>query len=204
MTPVSRNDLVVQIADRNSSRTEADIQSLIAHFLRETDFGLSDQDIKLEAPAPGRRRIDVEIGQTVIEVKKDLSPGRVYDEAVVQVNEYVKSRSDQLGCRYVGILTDGKVWQCFHLLPSGLGQLVSECILEIKNDGAVLNDQLHIWLGSVLATEQQIIPLPEKVEERLGSMSPSQRLDFAYLKDLWEEVGGTQQVALKRTSGRNC
>lgn len=198
MPLATSSNLVVQIAERNPGRSEADLQSLIAEYLRSSNFGLMDVDIKLESPAPGRRRIDIETGQTVIEVKKDLKPGKVYSDAVTQINEYVALKSQQLGCRYVGILTDGKVWQCFHLLPTGEGVLVSECTLDIKLEGLVISDQLHIWLGSVLATEQQIYPLPEKVEERLGSTSPSQRLDFAYLQDLWREVENQNQVILKR------
>ena len=54
-----------------------------------------------------RRRIDVEAGSTVIEVKRDLRRERAKREAEDQLAGYVESRTNQTGLRYAGVLTDG-------------------------------------------------------------------------------------------------
>jgi N-methylhydantoinase B/oxoprolinase/acetone carboxylase alpha subunit len=54
---------------------------------------LEEEDIVvLEAPVGGGRRIDVEVGATVIEVKRDLRKGRVRQEAIEQLAGYVANR----------------------------------------------------------------------------------------------------------------
>lgn len=63
---------------------------------------LEDDDLReivLESPAGQRRRIDVEVGFTVFEVKRDLRQGNVRADAVEQLAGYVSSRT--------GVLTDG-------------------------------------------------------------------------------------------------
>jgi len=69
----------------------------------------------LEAPVGKRRRIDVEVGATVFEVKRDLRVGNVREDAVTQLAGYVRDRVAQSGARYVGVLTDGVEWH----LPLG-------------------------------------------------------------------------------------
>src|SRR5689334_22222157 len=81
-------------------------------------------DIVLESPAGQRRRIDVEVGFTVFEVKRDLRIGKVRADAVDQLAGYVLARGSDTGQRYVGVLTDGAEWHLYHLVGQVL-QLVS-------------------------------------------------------------------------------
>ena len=75
--------LTGRIARRDPARAEAMLQADIRSFiltagLNVTDAQMADvNDVGLEAQvgAGTRRRIDIETGTTVIEVKKDLSKG---------------------------------------------------------------------------------------------------------------------------------
>ncbi|MCX4391276.1 hypothetical protein OG777_30700 [Micromonospora peucetia] len=109
--------LLTRIADRRAARSEATLQADIRQLLLAGDFGLigNELDVDLEAPASGGRRIDIQVGFTVIEVKKRLQPGRTLHEAERQLAGYVRSRSQETGQRYVGILTDGASWRAYHL-----------------------------------------------------------------------------------------
>ena len=55
------------------------MQSDIRLLLLSGGLGLAEHDleVELETPVPGRRRIDIEVGFTVIEVKKDLRSASV-------------------------------------------------------------------------------------------------------------------------------
>ncbi len=57
------------------------------------------EEVVLEAPVGKRRRIDVELGATVFEVKRDLRVGAVRSEAVEQLAGYVRDRVAQFGAR---------------------------------------------------------------------------------------------------------
>jgi ABC-type molybdate transport system substrate-binding protein len=82
----------------------------------DPELGLAEDDlsVQLEAQVGRQRRIDVEVGCTVIEVKRSLHSPAVVNAAVEQLAAYVQTRSAEMGLRYVGILTDGQVWIAFH------------------------------------------------------------------------------------------
>ncbi|MDQ1437703.1 MAG: hypothetical protein QOK43_1332 [Acidimicrobiaceae bacterium] len=74
-----QNALTQDLADRGR-RTESDAQSgikalLLAAALNLEENDVADQTIFLESQAGSRRRIDIEVGSAVIEVKRDLRPG---------------------------------------------------------------------------------------------------------------------------------
>jgi hypothetical protein len=63
--------LVFSLADRARPRAEAIVQADVRRLLLEAPLGLDeDQVVELETPVDSRRRIDVEVGYTVIEVKR--------------------------------------------------------------------------------------------------------------------------------------
>ena len=111
--------LVRRIAERDASRTEADLQSDIQTLLLWGGLNLDDDhlNVQLESQLGGgtRRRIDIEVGHAVIETKRSLRDPAQLDDAVEQLAAYVTARSEQLGRRYVGILTDGATWHLYHL-----------------------------------------------------------------------------------------
>lgn len=186
-----------RLAVRGQGRTEADIQADIYVILTGSDLRLSTDDVvRLETQVGDgtRRRIDVEIGHCVIEVKRDLRPSGVIPDAVKQLAGYVNAQSVKLARRYVGILTDGVDWHLYHLEQS---DLVNVSIFKLANT-ADAADRLLVWLESILATKAQISPLPIEIEQRLGASSPAHLLDHATLAELYEQSKGVEEVRLKR------
>jgi hypothetical protein len=189
--------LVGRLADRRPGRTEANVQSDLHMLLVVASFELDDadiQDIVLEAPAGQRRRIDVELGQAVFEVKRDLRVGKIRSDAVTQLAGYVRSRTETLQQRYVGVLTDGAEWHLYHLVNDEL-QLVSSLELSPASPDV---EQLVVWLESVLATAQRITPTPLEIKRRLGATSPAHALDALELAALYEANRNHPEVMLKR------
>jgi len=190
--------LIELIVSRDSNRSEADLQAQLAEFLRRGQFGLDQTKVKLESPAPDKKRIDIEIGQTVIEVKKDLRSNKIKSNAILQLEEYVIKRTEVLKSSYIGILTDGVEWYCYRL--SSKKHLESVSNLEFRKNDSVeaFSSELHSWLGTVLSTEERVLPTSEIVEERLGARSPGFAIEMAALKELWFDAETSEEVRLKR------
>lgn len=107
------HDIVARLPHRHQARPEAEVQADLRHFLLTAPFELNEGQIEVaapEAPVGGGRRIDVEVGSTVIEVKRDLRRGRVREDAIEQLAGYVVHRARENGRRFVGVLTDGAEW----------------------------------------------------------------------------------------------
>lgn len=67
--------ILARLAARDEARSEATVQADVRSLLLNAplELGESDlEDVVLESPVGERRRIDVETGMTVFEVKKDL------------------------------------------------------------------------------------------------------------------------------------
>jgi hypothetical protein len=119
-------DTFQRLVVRNPKRTEAEIQADVRQFILSAPFELESgdlQDVNLESPVGDRRRIDVEAGSTVIEVKRDLRKEKPKKEAEEQLAGYVDSRMIETGLRYVGVLTDGTEWNCYNLVDGKLQQI---------------------------------------------------------------------------------
>ena len=82
-------EIVKNLANREAKRTEADIQAGIRDLLLQASLDLDDEDldVKLESQLGDRRRIDVEVGSVVIEVKKDLRKAKILADALSAVFE---------------------------------------------------------------------------------------------------------------------
>jgi hypothetical protein len=190
--PMSVELLIADLADRKTSRSEATLQADIRQLLIEGNFDLGDAQVVLEARAGERKRIDIEVGATVIEVKRDLTVGNVLTEAVKQLAGYVRQRQESVARRYVGILTDGKDWRCYHLRGEVLEQ-VSRCEADPSKPQGLL-----VWLDGVLATLHGIKPTPDAVRERLGANSSAYELDRATLEALYAANAKDPGVRIKR------
>ena len=194
---VDLSEVAGRLSTRAGSRAEANVQSDLRMLLLSAGLNLLEgdlEDVVLEAPVGKRRRIDVEVGATVFEVKKDLRTGNIRDEAVEQLAGYVRDRIAQTGARYVGVLTDGVEWHLYHLDGDAL-RLVSSYQLDGPGD----LDGLLIWLDGVLATADHVIPTPAEVTRRLGARSPAFALDIADLAALYERNADHPGVVMKRS-----
>lgn len=179
-------------------RTEADIQSDVKMLLLAGGFNLGDEQVKLEEQMGDgtRRRIDVAVGATVVEVKKVL---RDQDQAAAHIEQlggYVATRRQQEGSRYNGILTNGRTWWLYETVP-GSTQIKKRADFTLTSADRI--DSLREWIQSVLATRTNVTPEQKSIEALLGSTSPAYEQDHAYLADLYEEVKDDPTVQLKRS-----
>lgn len=177
-------------------RSEATIQSDVRMLLLDAELGLAEDhlDVQLEAQVGNRRRIDVEVGCTVIEVKRSIASPSAIAAAVPQLADYVTSRAAEMGQRYVGILTDGKLWVAFHEVEGEL----REATRHTASSGAAGAAPLLRWLEGVLATKRSVRPTPNEIAERLGAESSSHALDYSTLAALYADSKHLPTVALKR------
>ncbi|HUY23730.1 MAG TPA: N-6 DNA methylase [Candidatus Saccharimonadales bacterium] len=194
---VDLEELVSRLAERRPGRTEANVQSDLHLLLTVAPLELEDSDVRdivLESPAGQRRRIDVETGTTVFEVKRDLRSGHVRADAVDQLAGYVRDRVSSMRQRYVGVLTDGAEWNLYYLLDDHL-QLVTSHTVDPADPKV---DALCVWLEGVLATGSRITPTPQEIVRRLGARSPSHELDRVELTALYGKYKDLPSVQLKR------
>lgn len=189
-------EIVRRLVARDARRSEADVQSDVKLFLTTAALNLREEnlEIRLESPVGRVRRIDVEIGATVIEVKKDLRIGNVRTDAIEQLAGYVRERQTEFACRYVGVLTDGAEWSCHHLVGGKLSEVSQMTLDGDRND----HDKLASWLEGVLATTRDVQPTPEIIARQLGSGSSAHQLDRATLKALFENHRNVPEVKTKR------
>lgn len=184
------------VAKTGGVRSEATIQSDVRMLLLDPELGLAedDLDVQLEAQVGRQRRIDVEVGCTVIEVKRSLHSSAIIAAAGEQLAGYVETRTVEMGQRYVGILTDGKVWIAFHEVDGGLREATRHTAMA----GAVGATPLLRWLEGVLATKKAVRPTPQEITDRLGAQSSSHALDHSTLAALYADNRDLPTVALKR------
>lgn len=194
MSPFSLLEVLERLARRNPGRSEADIQSDVRDVLLYGGFELGEETVRLESPAADRKRIDVEVGALVIECKRDLRPRRTLDEAEDQLAGYLAGRDRTEAGAYVGVLTDGVSWRCYRRGALGLEELTG---LDLR-PGQVDERRFREWLGSLLATERQLVPTAASILERLGSSSPSCQLALRELGELWAAGSEHPEVRLKR------
>jgi len=198
---MTRAELIAQIAKRDVARSEATLQADIRQLLLDPTFHLSEDKVvyaDLETPVGVRRRIDIETGSCIIEVKRNLAAGNVLEEAIEQLAGYLATRQKETGCRYVGILTDGEDWRCFSLT----GATDAEPPRQVSSFKFVSNklddDAFLIWLEGVLATAQDIPATPLEIHRRLGAGSSAHDLDRATLLDLFTRHRDHPAVRMKR------
>jgi len=196
--PVDLEPIVARLAKRTRS-TEDDIQSDIRTILLDGGLNLSDEDlttVTLEAQAGGGRRIDIEVGYCVIEVKKDdIWRSAQRARWIEQLAGYMQQRSSTSDQRYIGILTDGVSWVLYHLVDT-------ERIAEVARFDLIPDapdaHALSLWLEGVLATGQNVAPTPLEIHRRLGSGTPTHELEHAELQVLWSKSCEKPSIQLKR------
>ncbi len=114
--------------------------------------------------------------------------------ATTQLAGYVTTRTAEMRQRYVGILTDGRLWIAFHEVN---GDLV-EATRHTAVAGTGGAKPLLRWLEGVLATKRAVPPTPLEIVDRLGANSSSHALDRATLSALYADSRELPTVKLKR------
>lgn len=212
--PESVSTIIARLAARRAGVTEATIQSDIRNLVLAAGLNLTEDEVEerveLEAQVGdgSRRRIDIEVATTVIEVKKDLDRATVLSDGEDQLGGYVKQRVRQTGARFYGILTDGRRWRLY--VPSIQASendevtddliFVKEFVLRSANEETALLE----WLGAILSRVTGLYPSPERIAQVLGAESPTYKADHMSLRALFDgamESNDHQlktQVSLKR------
>lgn len=180
----------------STSKTEAEIVADIRSFILEAPLQLQEENlvVELESQVGARQRIDIQVGSAVIEVKKNLESDVARTIAEQQLFGYVDARTKETGCRYVGLLTNGKSWSCYHAIGTSL-TFVSKISLGTTNDEAI---RLCEWLDGVLATSKGIPATAENVQRILGFESPAHELDRETVRVLYDRNKEKPTVLMKR------
>lgn len=178
-----------------TGRTEADIQADVRMLLLDTRFNLDVPRLEEQLEDGTRRRIDIAVGATVIEVKKRLDTEEAAQGYIEQLAGYVATRTLQEQSRYNGILTDGHAWWLYEADPAtGAFERRSTFTLTRADQGIALVE----WLQAVLATHSHLRPTKHTIEANIGASSPAYAQDSAYLKALYHQLSEDPTVQLKR------
>lgn len=194
MSQIDVKELVEGLTRQSTSRTEADIQSDVRALLLWGGLDLGDDQVHLESPVDGGKRIDIEVGSAVIEIKRSLNRGQTRSDAEIQLSGYLRARQSSHGSRYAGILTDGRAWLNYHIDPEGALVLVSE--FQCHNRSSA--DSLLVWLEGILATRESVLPTPLEIERRLGAESSASQLDLSDLMKIFEKYEQLPTVQVKQ------
>lgn len=183
-------DIVARIAKRDPLRTEATLQADIRSFILGARLNIVEgqiRDVQMESQLGdgSKRRIDIEAGNTVIEVKRDLNSPSVLSGAEQQLAGYLHQRTEQTDNRYMGVLTDGRQWLLY--IPDPAGNRVIRAGKPLIVSGTDDTERLRYWLGTVLATEQNLKPTGDALVRELGADSPAFAADHATLVALFNK-----------------
>ena len=183
-------DIVARIAKRDPLRTEATLQADIRSFILGARLNIVEEhirDVQMESQLGdgSKRRIDIEAGNTVIEVKRDLNSPSVLSGAEQQLAGYLHQRTKQTDNRYIGVLTDGRQWHLY--IPDPAGNRVIRSGKPLIVSGTDDTERLRYWLGTVLATEQNLKPTGDALVRELGADSPAFAADHATLVALFNK-----------------
>jgi len=197
--PSSLKATVERLVNPPKNVTEADIQSDIRLALLSGALQLDSGDVvSLESPTEDgtQRRIDIEVGYTLIEVKKRL--GRVTEAEQAQLAGYLATRTAKTGATYAGILTDGRRWQLYRLGESP-DALVSVTEFKADRHDPDAAERLVAWLEAVMATRQTVAPTPPEIMTRLGARSAGYLFELGQIASLYDRIADDPEIALKRS-----
>ncbi|MFB6720557.1 N-6 DNA methylase [Kribbella sp. NPDC056345] len=200
--PAIRGDLQVaglvrRMANRSPDRDETMVQADVRQLLLMGHLGLDEHSLGAEATTrpDDRRRIVVERGATIIEVRSDLRKRGVLQTAERELSVAVEARTRLTGHRYAALLTDGADWRLYHHNGDGI-----DAVAELTVDtGRSDTSHLLSWIEAVLATGSQIEPSPAQISRKLGADSPAHAYDVAELSAIYNRFRHLPTVQVKRS-----
>ena len=174
-----------------ASRPRHEKVRVLVHRLLVDGLGADSQNIAFEKQVPEvQGRIDALLGRTVFEFKSDLRRER--GDAENGLTRYLTEREGQSGETYVGIATDGADFVAFFLRGDGVEEV------DAHHTDTDLPRELVIWLQSVVATGDSLLPDPHTITREFGRESLAARRALDTLGSLWEQLGNTPEASLKR------
>jgi SAM-dependent methyltransferase len=187
-------DLIRYLADHRRRQNVAGLYAGVRTLLLAEGLRVGEDDLRvLPAPHGGRSCfIAIDTAHTIISVERDLSDATVLAVAERELRDAVIERAAYADQRYTGVLTDGVIWRLYRTSYRQLQLVDSETV-----DSRV-PEKLVGWLEAILATGRNIPPDRDVIESKLGSMSPSYKLDAAELSAIYQTHRDVPTVAIKR------
>lgn len=187
LSPRRLTEIVLELVGRpGHEKIRALMYELLVYGL-----GASSTDIHFERPLPEvHGRLDALLGQTVFEFKRDLRRERRIAEE--ELGRYLPQRECETGERFIGIATDGALFQPYETDGGGLVALPSYQP-SVDDPGALL-----VWLDAAVSLQPDLVPNPAVVRVEIGRESLAYRRAMARLRSLWGTVGNSTDVRAKR------
>jgi hypothetical protein len=187
-------ELVRELANRHRARDVDGVYASVRTLLLADGLHLDKDNLRVIPGSDGGRSrlVAIDEGCAVIGVERDLSNGTTLAFAERELAEVAIKLSTWADQRYVAILTDGVMWRLYRV-PSSRLQHVDTETADPRAPGRLLG-----WLEAVLATARDIPPDRDQIESKLGSRSPSHKLDVAELTDLYQAHSDLPTVKIKR------
>ncbi|MGH7057438.1 MAG: N-6 DNA methylase, partial [Acetobacteraceae bacterium] len=189
--PWRQHDLPEIVATLAGRPGHESVRTMIAEILRH-GFGASYAELDHEVRMPEvRGRADTLFGATVFEFKHDL--GKELPDVLAKLPDYLASRENRTGRRYIGIATDGATFIAYH--RGETGELVEDSRFDTRPDRP---DALLAWLEPALSDRDDLRPEPLIVQRELGRHSLTFGRANAALRELWIKLSPQPDVRLKR------
>jgi len=187
-------ELIRRLADRRRPWDRDQLCSEVRRLLLAGYLRLSAQHLKVIPAADGGPSgvIAIDVGQSVVSVEPDLRDAAVLAVSQQELAEAVGKRAIYADQNYIGVLTDGATWRLYHLRGRRL-ELIDTQSVDARTPGKLLD-----WLEAILGTGRDLIPTRDVIEQKLGSGSPSYKLDAAELRAIYQKHRESPTVYVKR------
>lgn len=180
-------DIVAHLASRPGHEA---VRTAVSEILTQ-GLGCAYAEITHEIQMPEiRGRADAMFGATVFEFKRDLRSEQ--GDVDRRLPDYLRDRERSTGRRYLGIATDGAVFQAYELRDGRM-----HLMLEHRTSIAA-PDALLAWLEPAVSDRDDLPPEPLNVARELGRDSLTYRRALGILEDLWDTLKDHPEVRLKR------
>jgi SAM-dependent methyltransferase len=187
-------ELMRHLVDRRRRPDAHDVHADVRTLLLAGVLHLNEDDLRvIPGPDGGRSRlVAIDKGHAIIGVEPDLSHTTVLAVAEGELADAASKRTAYADQRYAAVLTDGLTWRLYHVLN---GQLH---LLDKETADPRAPKKLLSWLEAILATGRNIAPDRDVIEGKLGSSSPSYKLDAAELTAIYQTHRELPTVKTKR------
>ena len=152
---------------------------------------IEGQSVILADDAKRRGRIDALLGRTVFEVKSNLARER--DDAERQLTRYLENRKKETGEDFIGVATDGAVFQAYDLSDNMLRALGAEFKTDVANPAS-----LRRWVESVVALRDNLPPGLDLIRDQFGRDSVLFARAQQELEAVWAAQRNNTEARVKR------
>jgi SAM-dependent methyltransferase len=188
----SLRSLLRNLANRDQTRTDAQVREGVVRLLRGSGIGLADLD---NSSGRAKGPIETVIGTAAVVTQRDLRDAGAARAVRQQLAKALGKHDQDQGRRWVGLATDGAEWWVFQRIAGKLGDVAARLLIDPAKPDV---EQTVAWLESLLASGHDIAPTPDEIVRRLGSESPSYLVDFAELADLYAQHRNVPEIRVKR------